>query len=211
MDSSSAPVHLIPFARSVINLLTVWPALQLSFEQSDAHQSTTLQNDARSELATELVGAFLDAQPTGLLEGLASELVTPDQNDIEDFLLSWIFGTLDVRIEDESEISISRDLIRLWKEWSQMKTAEDEEVVRSQGPLIQQIEQLTAKRQQTQGSRIKAQLVDEGHISDDDLSEAEDSMQVDKPLNTSNHPPRRASPIIDEDGFTVVTKPTRRH
>lgn len=213
MDPSpSPPVHLVPFARSVIQLLTIWPALQLSFEQSATHQSQNSQDSARSELATELVGAFLDAQPSDqeTTQGPSAERPTPDQEDIEDFLLGWIFGTLDVRIEDESEISISRDLISLWNEWSLMTHPDDEQGVRSQGPVIQRIERVVQQRRD-RGSRIMAQLIDEGRLSDNDESDNDDDMKVDEPASQQAHTLRRPSPIVDEDGFTLITRSSQRH
>ncbi|POW18364.1 hypothetical protein PSHT_05900 [Puccinia striiformis] len=201
--SPSPPAHLVPFARSVVDLLTIWPALQLSFEQSTSHQAPAAQHQARSELATELVGAFLDAQPTPGdpgQEASGNQRLIPEAEEIEDFLLGWMFGTLDVRIEDESEISVSRDLIRLWNEWSTMTSPANEEVVRSRGEVIQRVD--------------RAELIDKGHISDDDQFHSEDDEDhtgVDRPapqLSAARHQP---SPTVDEDGFTLVTKSTQRH
>ncbi|PLW06822.1 hypothetical protein PCANC_21873 [Puccinia coronata f. sp. avenae] len=221
-SSSSAPVFLVPFARSVLDLLTVWPALQLSFEQSASHHSQVMQEQARSELATELVGAFLDAQPPDDAAGGGAptppppppagggQLATPDTEEIEDFLLGWIFGTLDVRIEDESEVSITRDLVSLWIEWAAMSCPADEPVVRSRGEVIQRVDRLAAGRRNSR-ARITAQVLDEGHISDDPDSQSEqgdDNMNIDH----HHHPPQRhPSPTVDEDGFTLVTKSSQRH
>ncbi|OAV95022.1 hypothetical protein PTTG_05231 [Puccinia triticina 1-1 BBBD Race 1] len=215
MDSAPPPpIHLVPFARSVVELLTIWPALQLSFEQSATHQSRVAQDQARSELATELVGAFLDAQPAvpeSVQQGADDQRPIPDTEEIEDFLLGWIFGTLDVRIEDESEISVTRDLISLWNEWSAMASAADEEAVRSRGQVIQRVGRVAAKRR-TNSSQITAQLVDEGHVSDDGESEDdEDNMRVDEPSSQTPAARRHPSPTIDEDGFTLVTKSSQRH
>ncbi|KAH9453687.1 hypothetical protein Pst134EA_024556 [Puccinia striiformis f. sp. tritici] len=183
----------VPFARSVVDLLTIWPALQLSFEQSTSHQAPAAQHQARSELATELVGAFLDAQPTPGdpgQEASGNQRLIPEAEEIEDFLLGWMLGTLDVRIEDESEISVSRDLIRLWNEWSTMTSPANEEVVRSRGEVIQRVDRDD----------------DQFHSEDD-----EDHTGVDRPapqLSAARHQP---SPTVDEDGFTLVTKSTQRH
>ncbi|EFP80541.1 uncharacterized protein PGTG_06497 [Puccinia graminis f. sp. tritici CRL 75-36-700-3] len=215
MDSTPPPpVYLVPFARSVVDLLTIWPALQLSFEQSASHQSQAAQDSARSELATELVGAFLDAQPVAEessgQEASADQPPTPESEEIEDFLLGWVFGTLDVRIEDESEISITRDLLNLWSEWSAMASPADEHAVRSSGQVIQRVERLAAGRRANR-SQITAQLVDEGHVSGDEESEEEESMNIDDPSSQPSVARRHPSPTIDEDGFTLVTKSTHRH
>ncbi|KAA1111510.1 hypothetical protein PGT21_002413 [Puccinia graminis f. sp. tritici] len=215
MDSTPPPpVYLVPFARSVVDLLTIWPALQLSFEQSASHQSQAAQDSARSELATELVGAFLDAQPVAEessgQEASADQPPTPESEEIEDFLLGWVFGTLDVRIEDESEISITRDLLNLWNEWSAMASPADEHAVRSSGQVVQRVERLAAGRRANR-SQITAQLVDEGHVSEDEESEEEESMNVDGPSSQPSVARRHPSPTIDEDGFTLVTKSTHRH
>ncbi|KAA1067374.1 hypothetical protein PGT21_002786 [Puccinia graminis f. sp. tritici] len=215
MDSTPPPpVYLVPFARSVVDLLTIWPALQLSFEQSASHQSQAAQDSARSELATELVGAFLDAQPiaeeSSGQEASADQPPTPESEEIEDFLLGWVFGTLDVRIEDESEISITRDLLNLWNEWSAMASPADEHAVRSSGQVIQRVERLAAGRRANR-SQITAQLVDEGHVSGDEESEEEESMNIDDPSSQPSVARRHPSPTIDEDGFTLVTKSTHRH
>ncbi|MBW0509326.1 hypothetical protein O181_049041 [Austropuccinia psidii MF-1] len=209
-SAPTPPVHLIPFARSVMDLLAIWPALKLSFEQSNSYQSPSAQQAARSEIATELVGAFLDAQPAetpSLAEG--SPVSTPSQEDIEDFLLSWIFATLDVRIEDESEILVSGDLIELWKEWSRMATSDDEELVRRQGTVIQRVERL-AEIQRTRGRGVEVQVVDEGRIGDE--GESENEMELDaNPSHQGRAPNGLVAPVVDEDGFTLVTKSSTRH
>ncbi|KAH9440890.1 hypothetical protein MJO28_016140 [Puccinia striiformis f. sp. tritici] len=214
--SPSPPAHLVPFARSVVDLLTIWPALQLSFEQSTSHQAPAAQHQARSELATELIGAFLDAQPTPGdpgQEASGNQRIIPEAEEIEDFLLGWMFGTLDVRIEDESEISVTRDLISLWNEWSMMTSPADEEVVRSRGKVIQRVEQYAVRRCANR-TQIRAELIDEGHISDDGQSHTEDDedhMRVDRPAPQPSAARHQPSPTVDEDGFTLVTKSTQRH
>ncbi|KNZ58709.1 hypothetical protein VP01_1876g7 [Puccinia sorghi] len=220
--ATAGPVFLVPFARSVVDLLRVWPALQLSLEQSASHQTQTAQEQARAELATELVGAFLDAQPlsssspgTDALDERrtmdhVAPLATPEAEEIEDFLLAWIFGSLDVRIEDDSEIDIARDLLLLWHEWSAMSHPSDQPSVYARGQVIQRIDRLAANRRSNR-SLISAQFLDEGLVSDDDapsLSDNDHAMNIDQ---QEPSPQPHPSPTVDQEGFTLVTKSTRRH
>lgn len=195
-SSAPAPAHVVPFARSVLSLLSIWPALELSFEHSSRRGE---QKMLISELATELVGAFLDCE-------LGQ---TPATEELEDFLLGWLFGTLDVRIEDESEVSVARELVGLWQEWASWPGT-TEAAYQQEGTLIHRIER-QAERKRLSGSRVEATIVDEGTIEGEEVSDDDDSdMQVDPP-NGSAPRARPASPVVDEEGFTLVTKPSRRN
>ncbi|CAH7681674.1 hypothetical protein BY996DRAFT_4578390 [Phakopsora pachyrhizi] len=209
MEVSQPPIHLISFTKSVMALLAAWPALQISFDQSSGYQSFNQQNTARAELATEIIGAFLDAQADShdsVQMRSDGTIKLPDQEDLEDFLLSWVFGTLDVRLEDESEILVTNDLIGLWKEWSRMRTAEDEESVRQSGETIMKVQRM-ADAYQSNKLKHKTQVVEQGNSSDGEEGEDDDVMDVDQDSGSKKG---RESPIIDEDGFTLVTKSTKR-
>ncbi|KAG0148265.1 hypothetical protein CROQUDRAFT_425945 [Cronartium quercuum f. sp. fusiforme G11] len=197
VSSATTPDHIVPFARSVLSLLSIWPALQLSFENSSRRSE---QSVLISELATELVGAFLDCEPNQ----------TPETEELEDFLLGWIFGTLDVRIEDESEISISNELIGLWKEWSDW-TGTVEMAYQQEGTLIHRIER-QAERKRVNGAKVEATIIDEGIISGEENESDNDDNQMKVDPNPNLSPRARApSPVVDEDGFTLVTKHSHRH
>lgn len=193
MDTSTSepPSYVVPFARSVLSLLSIWPALELSFEHSSrrAEKSVLI-----SELATELVGAFLDSEPEN----------PPSIEELEDFLLGWCFGTLDVRIEDDSEISVVKELLGLWKEWT-LWTGTVEAAYEVEGTLIHRIEK-QAERKPLSGSRIQATVVDEGAVESGE-SDGDDDGQMDvEPVQNQPSRPRPKSPVVDEDGFTLVTK-----
>lgn len=193
MDTSTSepPSYVVPFARSVLSLLSIWPALELSFEHSSrrAEKSVLI-----SELATELVGAFLDSEPEN----------PPSIEELEDFLLGWCFGTLDVRIEDDSEISVVKELLGLWKEWA-LWTGTVEAAYEVEGTLIHRIEK-QAERKRLSGSRIQATVVDEGAVESGE-SDGDDDDQMDvEPVQNQPSRPRPKSPVVDEDGFTLVTK-----
>lgn len=203
-SAAEPPSHLVPFARSVIDLLSIWPALQLSLDQSDNYQALAAQKALLDELATELVGAFLDAQTDE--GGMVQTQAVPAQEDLEDYLVNWLFGTLDVRLEDDSEISISRDLIGLWREWSKLAMS-DETTVRNESELVGRIERL-AEGRRARGVRVESQVVDEGKLGEEEDTgeDSDDPMEVDAAQPGRKETKNRASPIVDDDGFTLVTQ-----
>lgn len=194
---ATGPAHTVPFARSVLSVLSIWPALQISFEHSSRRAE---QHGLVSELAAELVGAFLDCEPEQ----------TPTNEELEDFLLGWLFGTLDVRIEDDSEASVARELIGLWQEWTTW-TGSVEAAYQQEGTLINRIEQ-QAERRRLNGPRVETRVIDEGTVEDGDegSSDDDDDDQMSIDPNPNSVPRARPpSPVVDEEGFTLVTKQRR--
>lgn len=203
---ASPPAHLIPFARSVLSLLSIWPALQLALHHSPPKAPQT-EEGLLNELATELVGAFLDASSS--TDG--SNAGEPPADEVEDFLLGWVFATLEVRIEDDSEVTVARDLSSIWKEWLLAGGDEARLITEEQGGLVSKVEGMARRRQEKRAlmggkrfygeSRIIGDDGDSASSSDEDDEEEEaDEMEVDQPED------RKAQPEIDEDGFTKVVK-----
>ncbi|KAH9809729.1 hypothetical protein DFH28DRAFT_988405 [Melampsora americana] len=187
-----SPAYVVPFARSVLSLLSIWPALELSFEHSSRRSEKSI---LISELATELVGAFLDSEVEK----------PPSTEELEDFLLGWCFGTLDVRIEDDSELTVSKELLGLWKEWTHW-TGTVEAAHELEGTLIHRIEK-QAERKRLSGSRIQATVVDEGAVESGESDDDDDDDRMDvEPVQNQPTRSRPKSPVVDEDGFTLVTK-----
>ncbi|EGG08541.1 uncharacterized protein MELLADRAFT_84742 [Melampsora larici-populina 98AG31] len=188
---SEPPSYLVPFARSVLSVLSIWPALELSFEHSSRRSE---KDELISELASELVGAFLDGEPTKL----------PLNEELEDFLLAWCFGTLDVRIEDDSEVSVVKELLGVWKEWDQW-TGTVQEAYEAEGTLIYRIEK-QAERKRISGARVQATVVDEGAVESGESDDDDDDQMDVEPAQNQPARSRPKSPVVDEDGFTLVTK-----
>lgn len=198
---AEAPAHLQPFASSVLSLLSIWPALSLIFDHSPPKPPLT-PSSLTSELATELVGAFLDASPS-----------EPALEEVEDFLVGWVLATLEVRVEDDSEVQIARDLGGMWKEWS---AAGGDSTKLPRDGIVERVEAMARRKSEKrrlmngrpdQGS--SAMVNEDGEETDNSSSDTDgddgDDMMVDAPRKSD-----KPVPEVDDEGFTMVTSSRRR-
>ncbi|KAJ9094841.1 hypothetical protein QFC19_007770 [Naganishia cerealis] len=112
----------------------------------------------------------------------------------------------EVDLEDGSDETVAKDIIRLWKQ-----------LVRGNATMLQEVEALaTAKA----GQKVKAsgqdgeQEVDEdGNPVDDDEDDEDEDMDTDNdevPKLVDNKANEPKEPVVDEDGFTLVQKGSRK-
>lgn len=125
ISATPADLALPTFARGVIALLQIWPALRLAVTHNWKPAQTTNDpeyppQDAgqkRARLAEELVDAYYSSYPSSSgASSSSSSFPSPDKEDIQDFLLEFFEFEYGVLLEDSSEVQLAQDLEDLWKE-----------------------------------------------------------------------------------------------
>ncbi|KAI5478644.1 20S pre-rrna processing of protein [Pseudohyphozyma bogoriensis] len=192
-------VALLTFARATINLLTFWPALRIAITQGWGSA------EGRTHLAEDIVDLFY----TTAVESTSTKV--PDIDDVTSVVLHVLSKEFSVSLEDDSERLIANDLTHLWKEC--LERAEGTWPAGREGRVEVFERQAEKARVEDagsggyQGARRDGQSDDEGSVSDEDSSEDEDEeMEVE----SAPAPRVREEPVIDEDGFQMVTKGKRR-
>lgn len=222
-----ADAALSLFARGVVSLLAVWPALRLAIAhgwskpQHQQHHSADDQQQQeqyapetplqrRTRLAEELVDAYYSSyvDKNGAL---------PEPTDIEDFLLDFIEFEFGIALEDGSEISLAKDLQGMWMECVRRSSGQMV-VPEGQEGMVERFERMAEKARIEDAdptTAIRATRTGQQDQDDDDESSGTDGddddaggMDVDQREQPGPSASRREKeePVVDEDGFTMVTK-----
>lgn len=223
-SAAAAEACLPSFARGVIALLQIWPALRLAVTHNwkPAHPPTSdpefppeNASQKRTRLAEELVDAYFSTYTSPNTQGK-----TPDSEEIEDFLLEFFEYEYGVKLEDNSEVQVAKDADALWKECIAKSSGQS-----TSEALLEKFEKLADKARSEDSDPAKAlrgtRTGEQDEEDDDEYSTDEDDdgddgeeMEVDGQQRTSSSHShnRREEPEIDEDGFQTVTKGSKgRH
>lgn len=216
MSTSTQPPQLIiQLARGVISILDLWPALRLAISEKWAGDDSAQR---RTDIQSYIIDVFEDAiqQDHGSVEAAASLQASAsgahplddviDQDELADCLIAAMQEAFEVDLEDGSDETVAKDIIRLWKQ-----------LVRGNTTMLQEVETLAAQKA---GQKVKAsgqdgeQEVDEdGNPVDEDDDEdmetdGDDDEEAPKLVDTKANEPKE--PVVDEDGFTLVQKGSRK-
>jgi len=174
---------LIAFARGVIAILSAWPVLRLAVEQGWGGPESVAK---RRWLSSVIVDAFADASPP------------PDAAYVEEMLLQALDDEFEVVVDDESATTVARDVVLLWN------------AVQS-GAGAEAVATLETRAEQVRGKRLVAQAAlsapgeeweeEMGDDDDDDEGEGEAPQLVPSTSSRSAE-----DSIVDDEGFTVITK-----
>ncbi|KAF2742779.1 hypothetical protein M011DRAFT_452578 [Sporormia fimetaria CBS 119925] len=129
-----------------------------------------------------------------------------DQEDIEVILLQALEDEFGVRLEDESEVVVARDIMRLRQE---TQRGEFDSVQ----ALQKKWEARKGKEVDTGNLRVEAREPDDDMDSVDEETDEDEDGDVemeDAPALVASKPKEKAAPEIDEDGFEKVTRKGRR-
>lgn len=195
--SSAEELALLAFAKSTLDLLTFWPALRLCISQGWGGPS------GRTHLAEDIVDLFYTT-------ALADSQDVPEEDDIEAVLLHVLSHEFSLTLEDSSEQLIARDLVRLWKEClvrasgSTAATAGLVEAFASAAEKARNEDGVRGYEAQRQG---ESEDEDGSDDDDDDDEDEDDEMEGVEEGESSSR--TRQGPVIDEDGFELVTKGRR--
>ncbi|KAK4047795.1 hypothetical protein OIV83_005137 [Microbotryomycetes sp. JL201] len=218
--SSIADAVLPTFAKGVLNLLAVWPALRLAVSHHwGGRQGVT-------DLAEDLVDLFYSTA-TDVEQPTPTTTATPDTDDIESVLLHVVEHAFNVSLEDGSEQTVARDLLALWNE-AVARLAQPTDAQRQQPGLFEKFAAAADKAKAQDGAqpfaaqcaRAPGDEADEDDDDDDDDDDDSNSDMEDAELAARGpagdvemdvDSTRQAhEPTVDEDGFTLVTKKSSR-
>ncbi|KAI4950317.1 hypothetical protein J4E91_004974 [Alternaria rosae] len=136
-------------------------------------------------------------------ELFAAEPLT-DQEDVEVVLLQVLEDEFGVRVEDETEVAVAREIMAIRKEIGEGNTAMVD-------ALQKKWEERKGKEIATGSVNVKETNQDfEGDSVDEETDEDEDVDMDDAPALVPANPKSKPEPEIDEDGFTTVVGKKKR-
>ena len=200
----SQPSTLL-FARGILALLDLWPALHIAITQGWGHPDSV---SIKPWLASVLVDQFETSlsSPAPLASAAPS---SPDFDELADWLHETMSDEFEATIEDGSIEAVTGDIIRLWR---------DVAVRRVDAPSPEElVSALERRAAQIRGSMMLARGVDveevEGSESGGEDGES-DGMEVDgeeAPRLVERKERDGEEVQVDEEGFTLVQKGARRN
>jgi pre-rRNA-processing protein TSR2 len=136
-------------------------------------------------------------------ERFAAEPLT-DAEDVEVMLLQVLEDEFGVRVEDETEVAVAREIITIRKEIGEGNTAT--------------VDALQKKWEASKGKEIATGSVNvketnqegEWDSVDEESDEDDDTEMTDAPALVPAKPKTKPEPEVDEDGFTTVVGKKKR-
>ena len=214
-DSPPTSPTILFFARGVLALLDLWPALTIAVaEQWGGPESA----DKKIFLASTLIDEFESnatylppSSSTSPRIDLATATNPPlDHDDIADLLNQIMSDEFDANIEDGSIDAVAADIVRLWRD---VFSAAPEAIVEALERKAGEVRRMGVKA--SSGGELVEVDDEEGESGSGSESE-DDGMDVDgkeAPTLVPKEKEKEVSvpePVIDEDGFTLVQTKTRR-
>ena len=175
------------FDLSITLLLSTWPALTTAVQNSWGGPDSSGKRDWFAGAISDL---FISNPST-------------DQEDLECVLLQVMEDEFEVRLEDESEVEVAGEILRM-RRWCER--GEFGEVV-----------EMRRRWEERRGRKEAA--IGEGARGEDDDSEDEDSeggldldedVEMDEAPALVRTPKEKVEPKVDEDGFTKVVGKKKR-
>src|SRR6266478_830924 len=178
---------LILFARGVIARLEFWPALRIAVEQGWGGPSS---REKRRWLASEIVDSFDNDSGDG-------DVSLPDAEYVALMLAQVLEDEFDATFEDGSVEAVAEDIVALW--------GAGEDVV---GMWERKAEGVRGKKVDVREEVRSEEDEDEDEWEDEESGEEgeEEAPRLVPAAAAEVQRPARPKPIIDEDGFTLVTK-----
>ncbi|KZV73607.1 hypothetical protein PENSPDRAFT_648755 [Peniophora sp. CONT] len=196
--SSDSSTTLSLFARGTLARLALWPVMRAAIENSWGGPRSAAK---RTWLAGELVDAFERSLPKGQAEGKGEE--EPDEEWVATMLGQVMEDEFDVVLEDESHISVARDLCALWSASKSLNETP--------------IKDWEARADKASGRKVDVQVeskvkhVDElgNEVEDDDSDDEDEEGDWEDEHGEGEEAPQlvereKKEPVVDEDGFTLV-------
>ncbi|CAO3657875.1 unnamed protein product [Umbelopsis vinacea] len=175
------------FTEGLTYVLQSWSALKLAVEQEWGGPDSVAKRDWMAETLVEYFGAN------------AKKL---DEFDVEDILVQIMSDEFHTDLEDGSAYAVSKHLVTMFNQCihgdhSEVARLREKAASRTYQPAGQ-----SANNDEDSDSNDE----DDGSEDAEDDAEDEDAMDVEE----TSAPPEPQGPIIDEDGFELVTKGRRR-
>ncbi|KAG2176230.1 hypothetical protein INT43_005464 [Umbelopsis isabellina] len=169
------------FAEGLGYILKSWTALKLAVEQEWGGPDSIEKREWMAETLVEYFGAN------------AKKL---DEFDVEDILVQIMSDEFHTDLEDGSAFAVSKHLISLFNQ-----------CIHGDHSEVAKLREKFASRSQQPAGQSGNNEGDSDTDGDDDGSEGDDDAMGVEEASTSQEP---QGPIIDEDGFELVTKGRRR-
>ncbi|BEI87582.1 uncharacterized protein CcaverHIS019_0103000 [Cutaneotrichosporon cavernicola] len=193
MSDSPAPEILL-FARGVIALLDLWPALTIAVREGwGGHDSAEKKTFLASEIV-ELFDTRADRLPDNTIDPKGDDPLDRDQ--VSDLLAQVMSDEFEAAVEDDSLDPLGADIVRCWRDVLAGKV----EVVEGLENKAAEVGRMGVKAQ-SGGGEVEVDSEGEEWESDDEAPEL---------VPVAHEPKERQDPVVDDDGFTLVQKPRRR-
>ncbi|BEJ10847.1 hypothetical protein CspHIS471_0102690 [Cutaneotrichosporon sp. HIS471] len=193
MSDSPAPEILL-FARGVIALLDLWPALTIAVREGwGGHDSAEKKTFLASEIV-ELFDTRADRLPDNTIDPKGDDPLDRDQ--VSDLLAQVMSDEFEAAVEDDSLDPLGADIVRCWRD-----------VLAGKAEVVEGLENKAAEvgrmgvKAQSGGGEVEVDSEGEEWESDDEAPEL---------VPVAHEPKERQEPVVDDDGFTLVQKPRRR-
>ncbi len=198
--------EILLFARGVVALLDLWPALTIAVREEWGGPESA---DKKTWLASEIIDIFetraVKSTPEGPVVDPGSVAEPPlDIDELGDMLAGVMSDEFEAAIEDGSVDPLSQDILRLWKDVVAPSTRPAEDTVSALEKKAAEVSR--AGVQATSGGGPVDENGDEWE-SDDSEDDAEED---EAPELVPAQPRERQEPVVDDEGFTMVQKGRRR-
>ena len=201
----------VNFEQGVAYAIHLWPALTLAVQN---HWGGPDSEDKRDWFAGAIVELFPDLskitatpatgaqQPSNGVAAAATAAEEPDQVDVETVLLQVMLDEFEVNVDDDSALEVAEQVMRVRGE-----------CVKG-GPRFDELADLQRRFEARKGTKVVGVLTkaeDEDHETDWDTDDDEDS-EEDEDVEMGDAPAakEKEAPQVDEDGFTKVTRKSKR-
>jgi pre-rRNA-processing protein TSR2 len=186
------------FARGVLSLLDLWPALTIAVAESWGGPDSPAK---KTWIASTIIDEFESRAVIVPAQAPLPERYDPkadlplDQDDVAELLFHMMSDEFDCDIDDGSVDDVARDITRLWKQVTQGR--------------LEMVENLEAKSEDLKKKGFQATRGADPQEADDDDSdetESEDGMAMGMDVDPAPQlvPRQKEEPEVDEDGFTLV-------
>ena len=204
IQPTSDPQTILLFARGVLALFDLWPALTIAVtEQWGGPESSEKKIWLASTIIDEFESRTSYLSPSTSTSGdrridpFTAFIPPLDHDDLADLLNQMLSDEFDANIEDGSIDAVTADILRLWRD------------VFSAAPeaIVEVLERKAAevKRSGVRATRVGDLIEVEDEDEDESGSGSEENMEVDEaPHLVVRHKEERPEPVVDDDGFTLV-------
>jgi len=203
------------FARGVLAILDLWPALTIAVREEWGGPESA---DKKTWIASTIIDEFesrasyipstTSSGPSDVADPTTANDPPLEHDDLADLVNQMMSDEFESNIEDGSIDAVAADIVRLWRDILQPATGALPSTV---------VDALERKAAEVKGKGVQATkgagLQNENGEEDSDSEwddESEDGMEVDEAPQLAPVERERVEPVVDDDGFTLVQPKTKK-
>jgi pre-rRNA-processing protein TSR2 len=198
------------FARGVLAVLDLWPALTIAVREEWGGPESA---DKKTWIASTIIDEFesrasylpspSSSAPSDVADPATANDPPLELDDLADLINQMMSDEFESNIEDGSIDAVAADIVRLWRDILQPATgAQPSTVVDA---LERKAAEVKGKGvQATKGAGLQNADGEEDSDSEWDDESDEDGMEVDEAPQLAPVERERVEPVVDDDGFTLV-------